>query len=134
MKLFENEILPLPEGVTMRTTSYDNRAFMVIEFEDFLKQSGIPLLYRSLLTEQADVTGGTSIYIAGFSDTPYIKGGFRGSGLNSLIKITGYNSKVLTSIADGLRVQYAERSGTEMSLTDQELSVLRELASGASLS
>jgi ATP/maltotriose-dependent transcriptional regulator MalT len=41
-------------------------------------------------------------------------------------------AQFLTSIADGLRVQHAERSGTEMSLTDQELSVLRELASGAS--
>jgi LuxR family maltose regulon positive regulatory protein len=41
-------------------------------------------------------------------------------------------AQFLASLADGLRVQHAERSGTEMRLTAQELSVLRELAGGAS--
>jgi len=34
MQLFESELLPVPEGVTMRSTSFDNRAFMRIEFEE----------------------------------------------------------------------------------------------------
>jgi HAE1 family hydrophobic/amphiphilic exporter-1 len=40
------------------------------------------------------------VYIRGFSDRPYFKGAFGGSALNSLIKITGYNSKRLNEIAD----------------------------------
>ena len=40
------------------------------------------------------------MFISGFSDTPYIKGAFSGSSLNSLVKITGYNSKKLLMIAD----------------------------------
>jgi HAE1 family hydrophobic/amphiphilic exporter-1 len=40
------------------------------------------------------------VYIRGFSDRPYFKGAFGGSALNSLVKITGYNSKKLNEIAD----------------------------------
>ena len=100
MLKFEQAIMPVKEGASMRVTVFGKQAFMQIEFEDFLLQSGIPMLYRSLLSEQADVTGGTVIYIAGFSDTPYLKGNFQGSALNSLVKITGYNSKRLTEIAE----------------------------------
>ncbi len=97
---FESALLPLEDGVTMRTNVFGNQAYMEIEFEDDVLATGIPMLYRNLLTEQADVTGGSTVYIAGFSDQPYVKGSFGGSNDNSLIKITGYNSKILTNIAE----------------------------------
>jgi HAE1 family hydrophobic/amphiphilic exporter-1 len=70
------------------------------------------MIYRNLLTEQADVTGGSSVYIAGFSDQPYIKGTFGGNNDNSLIKITGYNSKILANIAEDTlhKVERARRA------------------------
>jgi HAE1 family hydrophobic/amphiphilic exporter-1 len=97
---FEQLLMPVKDGASMRATVFGNQAYMEVEFNDRLLASGIPLLYRSLLMEQADATGGTTIYIAGFSDQPYIKGDIRGTALNSLIKITGYNSKRLQEIAD----------------------------------
>jgi HAE1 family hydrophobic/amphiphilic exporter-1 len=97
---FEELLMPVKEGASMRATVFGNQAYMEIEFDDNLLASGIPLLYRSLLMEQADITGGTTIYIAGFSESPYIKGDIRGTALNSLVKITGYNSKRLQEIAD----------------------------------
>lgn len=109
---FEQSVMPLEEGATMRANVFGNQAYMEIEFDDELLHTGIPMLYRNLLTEQGDVTGGSSVYIAGFSDQPYIKGSFGGAALNSLIKITGYNSKILTEIAeDTLRkVERARRA------------------------
>jgi len=50
--------------------------------------------------ELADRTGGISIFIRGFADQPYFKGPFAGSSLNSLIKVTGYNSRELNQIAE----------------------------------
>jgi HAE1 family hydrophobic/amphiphilic exporter-1 len=100
MLKFEQLLMPVKQGATMRATAFGNQAYMELEFEDRLLRTGIPLLYRSLLMDLADRTGGTTIYIAGFSDTPYIKGNLRGSALNSLVKITGYNSKRLTEIAE----------------------------------
>ena len=100
MLKFEQTLMPVKEGATMRATVFGNQAYMEVEFDDKLLRTGIPLLYRSLLMERADRTGGTAIYIAGFSDTPYIQGNLRGSALNSLVKITGYNSKRLTEIAE----------------------------------
>ncbi len=105
MLRFEKQLMPVRAGATMRATVFGNQAFMEIEFDDHLLRSGIPMLYRGLLTEEADRTGGTAIFIAGFSDTPYVKGNLRGSALNSLIKITGYNSKRLTEIAERTRAR-----------------------------
>jgi HAE1 family hydrophobic/amphiphilic exporter-1 len=97
---FERALQPIPNGARMRSQVWGNQAFMTIEFSDSLKRTEIPMYYRALLTEQADQLGGSSIFISGFSDTPYIKGTFQGSALNSLIKITGYNSKRLKAICE----------------------------------
>ena len=100
MLRFEGLLLPIHEGAEMRAIVFGNRAYMEVEFDDSLLATGIPLLYRSLLVERADATGGTAIYIAGFDESPYLKGNLSGSALNSLVKITGYNSKRLTEIAE----------------------------------
>jgi len=92
--------MPIPEGATMRSTTWGNQAFMRIEFDDELIKTETPIFYRAVLTDHADKIGGASIFIAGFSETPYINGNFRGSALNSLVKITGYNSKKLQDISD----------------------------------
>ena len=97
---FEGLLLPIREGAEMRSTVFANMAYMEVEFDDHLLTTGIPLLYRSLLVELADATGGTAIYISGFDESPYFKGNLSGSSLNSLVKITGYNSKRLTEIAE----------------------------------
>jgi HAE1 family hydrophobic/amphiphilic exporter-1 len=101
MKLFEAELLPIPEGAHMRTISYENWAFMRIRFEPELLRSEYPELFRNKLILLAEELGGMFIFIGGFGD-PYLKGG-RGGGLsNSLIKITGYNSKELDGISAGV--------------------------------
>jgi HAE1 family hydrophobic/amphiphilic exporter-1 len=118
---FEQALMPVRDGAHMRTQVFGNIAYMEIEFDDFLLHTGIPTLYRALLMERADNTGGTTIYIAGFDESPYFKGNPRGSGLNSLIKITGYNSKRLTEIAErtlaaverNRRARKARITGTE---------------------
>ena len=74
---------------------------MRVEFEEELRKTPLPFHWRELLIAKADETGGSSVYIRGFSDRPYFKGAFGGSALNSLVKITGYNSKQLNEIADG---------------------------------
>jgi len=122
MLKFEQLLLPIHDGAEMNATVYGNQAYMAVEFDDNLLHSGIPMLYRERLVELADLTGGTTIYIAGFSDTPYLKGNFRGSVMNSLIKITGYNSRRLTAIAEETlakvqrqrRVRNARITGSEM--------------------
>jgi HAE1 family hydrophobic/amphiphilic exporter-1 len=98
---FEGLLLPIEDGAHMRSTVFGNQAYMEVEFDDELRGTGIPLLYRSLLVERADVTGGTAIFISGFDESPYMKGNLMGSALNSLVKITGYNSKRLAAIAEG---------------------------------
>ena len=100
MLAFEERLLPIHEGAEMRATVFGAQAYMEVEFDDYLLTTGIPLLYRSLLVELADETGGTAIFISGFDEAPYFKGNLRGSALNSLVKITGYNSKRLTQIAE----------------------------------
>ncbi|MCA9759626.1 MAG: efflux RND transporter permease subunit, partial [Candidatus Eisenbacteria bacterium] len=100
LALFEEPLLPIPEGARMQTQAFGYQGFIRIEFDDELLASHYPLLYRELLTEQADKTGGSGIFIRGFSSQPYMKGTFGGAGLNSLIKITGYNSKTLMELAN----------------------------------
>jgi HAE1 family hydrophobic/amphiphilic exporter-1 len=97
---FEEALLPLEEGVEMRANVFGNQAYMEIEFTDELLKTPTPMLYRALLTEQADLIGASSIFIRGFADQPYIKGNFGGSAGNSMIKVTGYNSKILAGICD----------------------------------
>jgi hydrophobic/amphiphilic exporter-1 (mainly G- bacteria), HAE1 family len=101
MKLFEAELLPIPEGIHMKTWSWENCAYLLIDFEEEKLYSEYPELYRNKLILLAEELGGMFIWLAGFGD-PYVKGG-RGGGLsNSLIKVTGYNSKQLDSICEGV--------------------------------
>jgi len=101
MKLFEAELLPVPDGVHMRSFSRENWAFMRIRFEPELLRTEYPELFRNKLILLAEELGGMFIWLAGFGD-PYLKGG-RGGGLsNSLIKVTGYNSKELDEICAGV--------------------------------
>jgi HAE1 family hydrophobic/amphiphilic exporter-1 len=97
---FEQALMPIPDGVRMTSQTWGNQAYMEIEFEEHMLKTTVPLNYRALLIEKADQTGGSSVYINGFSDRPYFKGAFGGSNLNSLVKITGYNSKKLGEIAE----------------------------------
>jgi HAE1 family hydrophobic/amphiphilic exporter-1 len=99
---FEKALMPIPDDVRMTTRCFAgvSGGWMRVEFEEHMLKTTVPLSYRALLIDQADRTGGASIFITGFSDRPYIKGGFGGSSLNSLVKITGYNSKKLSEIAD----------------------------------
>jgi hydrophobic/amphiphilic exporter-1 (mainly G- bacteria), HAE1 family len=99
MKNFEREIDPIPDGVTMKTTSWDNRAYMQIEFEEEMLRTEYPELYRNRLIMLAEELGGMFIWINGFGD-PYMKGGRGGGGGNSNLRITGYNSKELEAITD----------------------------------
>jgi len=101
MKLFEAEILPMPEGAHLRTTAWSNRGYGVIEFEDELLASAYPELFRNKLIVLAEELGGMFIWINGFGD-PYMKGGRGGGQSNSTIRLTGYNSKELKSISDGV--------------------------------
>ena len=97
---FEEQLLPAPEGVRMSSRAFGNQAIMRVEFEEALQATPLPFHWRELLIAKADVTGGSSVYIRGFSDRPYFKGAFGGSALNSLVKITGYNSKKLNEISE----------------------------------
>gem|GEM_PF-812387 len=106
MKLFEAELLPLPEGVHMKSWSWENRAYVNIEFEPELLYTEYPELFRNKLILLAEELGGMFIWIAGFGD-PYMKGGRGGGMSNSLIKVTGYNSKVLDEICDGVQTRLA---------------------------
>jgi len=101
MKFFEAELLPVPEGVHMRSVSWENRAFLRVRFEPELLRSHYPELFRSRLIILAEELGGMFIWIAGFGD-PYLKGGTGGGMSNSLIKIAGYNSKTLDEITEGV--------------------------------
>ncbi|MFQ5511874.1 MAG: efflux RND transporter permease subunit [Candidatus Krumholzibacteriia bacterium] len=105
MSLFEAAILPVPAGARMRSQTFGNQAVMRIEFDEHLLESETPIYFRTVLVDQADKLAGMAIYIAGFSETPYINGGFGGSALNSLVKMTGYNSRRLQEIAETALVQ-----------------------------
>lgn len=97
---FEEELLPIPDGARMTSTTFGNQAILRVEFDEALKKTEYPTKYRLSLVEVADATGGASIFIRGFSDRPYFKGPFSGSALNSLIKMTGYNSRTLNEMAE----------------------------------
>jgi len=102
MKLFEAELLPLPAEVKMSVQCWSNNAFMRVEFEsDETLYSAYPEMYRNKLILLAEELGGMFIYIGGFGD-PYFKGGRGGMMSNSTILLTGYNSKELKSLSDGI--------------------------------
>jgi HAE1 family hydrophobic/amphiphilic exporter-1 len=101
LRTFESELTPVPEGVRMSSRAFGNQAIIRVEFEEDLRATPMPFMWRELLIAKADQTGGSSVFIRGFSDRPYFKGAFGGSALNSLVKITGYNSKTLSEIAEG---------------------------------
>ncbi len=101
MKLFEAEMLPLPEGIHMKSWSVENRAYMQMKFEEEMLYTEYPELLRNKLILLAEEMAGMFIYIAGFGD-PYLKGGRGGMMSNSLIRVTGYNSKVLNEICEGV--------------------------------
>lgn len=101
MKQFEDELVPIPDGIHMRSTSFENRAYTQIEFEPHMLRTAYPELYRNRLILLAEQLGGMFIVITGFGD-PYLKGG-RGGGLsNSLIRVTGYNSSTLNELCEGV--------------------------------
>jgi hydrophobic/amphiphilic exporter-1 (mainly G- bacteria), HAE1 family len=97
---FETNLLPVPEGARLRTNCFGNQATLSVEFSDSLIASPLPLIYREHLIEAADRTGGSSVFISGFSDTPYFKGAFGGSAFNSTVRLTGYNSRTLNEIGE----------------------------------
>ncbi len=102
MKLFEAELLPLPEHVQMRVDCFENWAYMQVEFEaDEVLYSSYPELYRNKLIVLAEELGGMFIFVGGFGD-PYLKGGRGGMMNNSTIRLDGYNSKELKQISDGI--------------------------------
>jgi multidrug efflux pump subunit AcrB len=100
MKLFEAELVPLPEDVKMSVQAWQNNAFMRVEFEsDEVLYSAYPEMFRNRLILLAEELGGMFIYIGGFGD-PYFKGGRGGVNSNSTIMLTGYNSKELKRLSD----------------------------------
>ena len=134
IKLFEQEVLPLPEGATMRSGAYGNQSWINVEFEDELLTSAYPELFRNKFIVLAEELGGMFIWINGFGD-PYMKGGRGGGNSNSTIRLTGYNSKELKQISDGVldrldrnrRVRNARLSGGDRfsrNATDETVVVL----------
>lgn len=101
IKLFEDEILPVPEGIHTRSGASGNRAWMTIEFEDEMLQTAYPEMLRNQVIILAEELGGMFIWINGFGD-PYMKGGRGGGQSNSTVRLTGYNSKELKNISDGV--------------------------------
>jgi len=102
MKLFEAELFPLPDGIKMSSFSNENRAQLAVEFETEMLYTEYPELYRNKLILLAEELGGMRITISGFGDL-YYRGGGGGPLGNSLVKITGYNSKVLDEICGGVQ-------------------------------
>ena len=102
---FEADLLPVPEGVKLSSRTFGNQALVRVEFDEIALYTEHPLRLRQLLVEHADQTGGAAIFIRGFSDQPYIKGAFRGGGMNSLLEMTGYNSGTLRGIAEDALAQ-----------------------------
>ncbi|MBM4116604.1 efflux RND transporter permease subunit [bacterium] len=132
MRLFEQELLPLPADVRMRVDCFENWAYMQMEFEtDATRISALPELYRNKLIVLAEELGGMFIFVGGFGD-PYLKGGRGGAMSNSTILLTGYNSKDLKELSDGISARLSrnrrvrnvmlssgsqfERAGTEETL------------------
>jgi multidrug efflux pump subunit AcrB len=109
LRNFEEQLLPIPEGVRMSARAFGNQGIIRVEFEEKLRKTPLPFHWRELLIAKADETGGSSVYLRGFSDR-HTSGAFGGSSLNSLVKITGYNSKRLNEITDGA-LSRIERTG-----------------------
>ncbi len=109
LRTFEERLLPVPDGARMSSRAFGNQAILRVEFEDKLRKTPLPFQWRETLIAKADETGGSSVFIRGFSDRPYFKGAFGGSALNSLIKVTGYNSKRLNEIA-GAALERVEKN------------------------
>jgi len=101
IKLFEDEVLPIPEGVHMRSGASSNRAWMFLEFEEEMLKTAYPEMFRNQVIVLAEELGGMFIWINGFGD-PYMKGGRGGGMSNSTVRLTGYNSKELKVISDGV--------------------------------
>ncbi len=101
IRLFEEELLPIPEGIHMSAWASGNRCGLNIEFEPEMLATAYPEMFRNKLIMLAEEMGGMFIWINGFGD-PYMKGGRGGGMSNSTIRITGYNSKELKSISDGV--------------------------------
>lgn len=132
IRLFEQEVLPLPDGARLRSGAAGNRAWMFIEFEDELLASAYPELFRNRVIVLAEELGGMFIWINGFGD-PYMKGGRGGGMANSTVRLTGYNSKELKAISDGAlarlernrRVRNARlTSGDQFSRSDTDETVV----------
>jgi HAE1 family hydrophobic/amphiphilic exporter-1 len=86
----------------MSVQCWSNNAFMRVEFEtDAVLYSAYPEMFRNRLILLAEELGGMFIYIGGFGD-PYFKGGRGGVMSNSTILLTGYNSKELKRLSDGI--------------------------------
>ncbi len=100
MERFERALPDLPPGARMVTRVYGNVGLSRIEFSDSLKVTPLPMYCRALWIDVADQTGGASVLVRGFSDQPYVKGLFGGANYNSLIRISGYNSRRLMRIAE----------------------------------
>ncbi len=101
IQLFEDELMPVPDGVTMRTWAWENSAYMSVEFEPEMLRTAYPELFRNRLILLAEELGGMFIFIGGFGD-PYMKGGRGGLMSNSLVKLTGYNSRVLNETCEAV--------------------------------
>ncbi len=101
IRLFEEEVLPLPEGVHMRANASSQRAWINMEFDEHMLATAYPEMYRNKFIVLAEELGGMFIWINGFGDA-YMKGGRGGGRSNSTVRITGYNSKELKIISDGV--------------------------------
>ena len=99
---FEQALLPIPDGARVRSQTFGNQAVLRVEFSDEQLESELPLYYREVLIDQAGRLAGMTVFISGFSETPYMSGSFMGSMLNSLVKVTGFNSKRLNGITEGV--------------------------------
>ncbi len=99
MERFERVVGDLPPGARMVSRIFGNIGVVRIEFSDSLEATPLPMYCRALWVEVGDQTGGSSVFIRGFSDQPYVKGTFGGSNFNSLIRLSGYNSKRLMEMA-----------------------------------
>lgn len=103
---FERELFPIPDGVHLKSTSWENRGYLEARFEPHRLFSEYPELYRRRLIMLAEEMGGVFIWIGGFGD-PYLKGGVGGGISNSLVKVTGYNSRTLDDICQGVMTRLA---------------------------
>ena len=110
LRQFEHELVPMPEGIHLKSTSWENRGYLEVRFEPSRLRSEYPELYRRRLIMLAEEMGGMFVWIGGFGD-PYLKGGVGGGISNSLVKVTGYNSRMLDQICDGvvLRLEHNRR-------------------------